>query len=45
LQILANTIMYYPADSDMAVMAKEMLTFVDEEMQQFLLSDKKGSGD
>lgn len=34
--------MYFPADSEMGRMAKEMLAFVDEEMQQFLLSDKSG---
>ena len=37
--------MYYPSDSEMVAMAKEMLHFVDEEMQQFLLSDKQKSGE
>ena len=36
--------MYYPSDSEMVTIAKEMLHFVDEEMQQFLLSDKQKFG-
>lgn len=38
MRVLANCVMFYPADSEMNSLALEMMDFVDEEMQNFLLS-------